>query len=329
MAAPDVVAVSAERLGAARRAALARALPPRLRARLRFDEPLAPHTTWRIGGPADVWVEVHAIRELAAFLRAARTEHVAVRILGAGSNVLVADEGAAGAILALGGDFERVVLERAGARVLRLAVGAGVKLTAFARRISNEGWAGLEFAVGIPSTVGGALVMNAGAHGSEMRGVVRWAELVAASGERSRVDAADLEFGYRRTRLPRGAVVTRVGIALHRDDPSAIRGRVRAHLDYRRTTQPLTEPSCGSVFVNPAGGSAGRLVEEAGLKGRRVGGASISTKHANFIVNEGNATAADVVALIREARNQVRARTGIDLVPEVKPFGDFAGGAPW
>ncbi len=329
MAQPDAVVAPPARLDEARRNALARALPARLRARLRFDERLAPHTTWKIGGPADVWVEVRSVHELAAFLRVAGVQCVPVRILGAGSNVLVADEGAAGAILVLGGVFERVVEERAGARTLRLAVGAAVRLTAFARRISNEGWAGLEFAVGIPSTVGGALVMNAGAHGSEMRDFVRWVEIVSASGERSRVLAADLDFGYRRTRLPRGSVVTRVGLALRRDAPEAIRERVRAHLDYRKRTQPLTEPSCGSVFVNPPGGSAGRLVEEAGLKGRRVGGAAISTKHANFIVNEGDATAADVVALIREARAQVRARTGIELVPEVKPFGDFAGGAPW
>lgn len=312
-----------------RRERLLAALPRGLRERARADEPLAPHTSWRLGGPADLWLEARSLRELRAVLLACHAQRVHLRVLGAGSNVLVADEGARGVILALGGVFERVVEERAGARTLRLVAGAGVRLTAFARRISNDGWSGLEFAVGIPSTVGGALVMNAGAHASEMKDAVRWAELVRADGTRQRVMAEELGFGYRHTRLPVGAVVTRVGLRLRRAEPGAIRERVRAHLDYRKQTQPLTEPSCGSVFVNPSGGSAGRLIEEAGLKGRRVGGAEISTKHANFIVNVGGASAADVIALVREARDTVRARTGIELVPEVKPFGDFSGGRPW
>ena len=171
--------------------------------------------------------------------------------------------------------------------------------------------------------------MNAGAHGREMKDVVTWAEIVEKSGERRRLEPRELGFSYRRTALPPQCVVSRVGIALTRDDPAAIRARVRAHLDYRKRTQPLTEPSCGSVFVNPPDSSAGRLVEEAGLKGRRIGGAEISPLHANFIVNVGGASAADVVALVREARAAVASRTGIELRPEVKPFGDFAGGAPW
>ena len=316
-------------LDGTRRERLLAALPRGVRARARIDEPLAPHTTWRIGGPADVWVEALSVPELRAVLRACHEQRVPLRVLGGGSNVLVADEGARGVVVALGGVFERVVEERAGVRSLRLVAGAGVRVTAFARRISGDGWSGLEFAVGIPSTVGGALVMNAGAHGRQMKDVVRWAELVQADGTRRRVPVEELRFAYRHTRLPAGAVVTRVGLELRRDEPVGIRERVRAHLDYRKSTQPLTEPSCGSVFVNPAGGSAGRLIEEAGLKGRRVGGAAISNKHANFIVNLGGARAADVIALVREARDAVRARTGIELTPEVKPFGDFAGGRPW
>ncbi len=317
------------RLTAEQRAALVSALPRALAALVRVDEPIGPHTTWKIGGPADLWVEVASPRELGAVLRSCDALGVPLRVLGAGSNVLVADEGAAGVVVALGGDLEQVVLERATERSLSLRAGAGARLTAFARRISNEGWSGLEFAVGIPSTVGGALVMNAGAHGREMKDVVTWAEIVEKSGERRRLEPRELGFSYRRTALPPQCVVSRVGIALTRDDPAAIRARVRAHLDYRKRTQPLTEPSCGSVFVNPPDSSAGRLVEEAGLKGRRIGGAEISPLHANFIVNVGGASAADVVALVREARAAVASRTGIELRPEVKPFGDFAGGAPW
>jgi len=328
MGSHEPVAPSA-RLDGARRQELLGALPRGVRGRARVDEPLAPHTSWRIGGPADLWIVACSVPELRAVLRTCHERGVVVRVLGAGSNVLVADEGARGVIVALSGRFERVVEEHVGARSLRLVAGAGVRLTAFARRVSNDGWSGLEFAVGIPSTVGGALVMNAGAHSSEMKDVVRWAELVSGDGVRSRVPVDELRFAYRHTRLPAGSVVTRVGLTLRRDDADAIRERVRAHLDYRKRTQPLTEPSCGSVFVNPEGGSAGRLIEEAGLKGRRVGDAAISTKHANFIVNLGGARAADVIALVREAREAVRARTGIELTPEVKPFGDFADGLPW
>lgn len=164
--------------------------------------------------------------------------------------------------------------------------------------------------------------MNAGAHGRQMKDVVRWAELVQADGTRRRVPVEELRFAYRHTRLPAGAVVTRQ--LERRDEPGGIRERVRAHLDY-----PAAHRAELWLGVRePGGGSAGRLIEEAGLKGRRVGGAAISNKHANFIVNLGGARAADVTALVREARDAVRARTGIELTPEVKPFGDSPADGP-
>jgi UDP-N-acetylmuramate dehydrogenase len=287
--------------------------------RLRVDFALAPLTTFRIGGPAALYLEPESERDLAAAGRALVEAGVPVAVLGKGSNVLVADAGFDGLVLRLGRSYRWSARDGD-----RLTAGGSMPLPALAGVALRHRLRGLEFGVAIPATLGGAVWMNAGAHGHELAEVVETVEVFRLrTGDLEAVPAADAGFRYRRSSLGEDAVVVGAHLQLAPGDPPAIRAAMDEAREWRRATQPLAEPNCGSVFTNPQGDHAARLIEAAGAKGRRVGGATVSTKHANFIVAEPGARAADVVALIAEVRSMVEADAGVLLEPEVRLVGSF------
>jgi UDP-N-acetylmuramate dehydrogenase len=281
--------------------------------------PLAPLTTFRIGGPAALFLEPEREADLVAAGDAIAETGVPWLVLGKGSNVLVADGGFPGLVLRLGRAHRWSA--RAGDR---LTAGAAMPLPALAGVALNEGLSGLEFGIAIPGSVGGAARMNAGAHGSDLAAVAERVTVFELGTSRARsVSAADAGFRYRSSELPRDGVVLDVTVRLRPDAPERIRARMDEIREWRRRTQPLAEANCGSVFKNPPGDSAGRLIDAAGLKGFAVGGASVSRKHANFVVAGPGATAADVRSLIRHVQETVAAQTGIRLEPEVHLVGDL------
>lgn len=304
-------------------------LRERFGARVRFSEPLSRHTSFRIGGPADAWVTVASTDELLDLQRAARAAGAPLAVLGIGTNVLVSDRGVRGVVVKLGREFGRMEWggERGGAGDGSVAVraGAAAPLKKLVVEAAGRGLSGLEFAEGIPGSIGGGLLMNAGAFGGEIAGVVTGiAGVEPEAGERC-VPRAELRFGYRHFDLPPGTIVTRVEFALAPGDAAAIRAKMADAKRRRDAKQPLGLPNAGSVFRNPPGAFAGRLIESVGLKGRRVGGAMISERHANFIVNVGAATAADVKRLMDEVAETVWRAHAVRLVPEIKLVGEWSG----
>lgn len=287
----------------------------------RFDEPIARHGFWRVGGPADLLVDVETPEQLALVL----STGAPVTCLGRGTNLLAADAGIRGIVVRLGGAFRSVEV-REGPTGPEVEAGAGVSDAYLLARLAREGLGGLGALAGVPGTLGGAIRMNAGTRLGEVGERVIEVEL-ALPGEVRRVPAAELHFRYRCVDLPSGAIITRARLSLDRDGFAAEQAAIRAHLAYRRRTQPLDQPSCGSVFKNPPGDHAGRLIEAVGLKGHTRGGARFSPLHANFIVNTGGATAADIHALLTLARRRVHERFGVVLEPEVHPVGDWPAGA--
>jgi UDP-N-acetylmuramate dehydrogenase len=246
-----------------------------------------------------------------------RKENLPYLVVGKGSNVLVKDRGLKGLALLLKGELEEVE-EQEG----KIHAGGGLGLAELVRFSQKKGIAGLEFLAGIPGTVGGAVAMNAGAWGKSTGDVVTVVEILTADGERVTLNRSELQFGYRRAVLPIGSVVVKTQFMGTPDRPEAIGERIRDYLERRKAGQPLDYPSAGSVFKNPPQDYAGRLIESVGLKGTRVGGAMISDRHANVIVNVGGASAEDILALMETARQRVREQTGIDLEPEIKVVGD-------
>ncbi|HSB20624.1 MAG TPA: UDP-N-acetylmuramate dehydrogenase [Anaeromyxobacteraceae bacterium] len=281
------------------------------------DAPLAPRTAIRIGGPADLLVRPAGPGDLVALLAACRRLGVPWLVLGGGANLLVADRGVRGVVVKLPAD-----LGAEEARGDRLVLSGGAPSSRLVSRAQAAGLVGCEFAAGIPGTLGGLAAMNAGTRTGEMKDVLARAEVATADGL-GFVEARDLGFGYRTSRLPGLGVCTRIEVALRPGDVAAAREAMRADLDHRRATQPLTEPTFGSTFTNPAGDFAGRLIEAAGLKGRAAGGAMWSTVHANFVVNRGGATARDVLSLLNLARARVMELFGVRLEPEVRLAGEF------
>jgi UDP-N-acetylmuramate dehydrogenase len=285
--------------------------------RVRAAVPMAPLTTFRIGGPAAIFFEPDSTEDLHAVAQAVARTGVAVAIVGKGSNVLVADEGFDGVVLRLGRGFRWSA--RAGDT---LTAGAAMPLPALAGIAQQHGLAGLGFGVAIPASLGGAVRMNAGAHDAQMADVVSTVDIFELASDRTRTLGADeVGFAYRSTALPSGAVVVAAAIHLRHGDPAEIRASMDAARTWRRDTQPLAEPNCGSVFTNPPGQHAAALIDAAGLKGAAIGGASVSTKHANFIVTAPGATAADVRALIDLVRAGVSRASGIVLNTEVRTIG--------
>ncbi|WDL97445.1 UDP-N-acetylmuramate dehydrogenase [Alicyclobacillus sp. ALC3] len=289
---------------------------------VKLNEPLALHTTWRIGGPADVFVNPHTVEELRSTVSVARQLEVPWTVIGRGSNLLVRDGGIRGLVVQLGDRFGDIRVD--GNELTALAGRSAVSAASIAVR--NQ-LAGLEFATGIPGTVGGVVMMNAGAHGGQVSDVLHWADVMDTAGNIRRLSKADLQFGYRYSILrDEPGIVVAACFSLTAGDGAALIEKVKTWSQRRLRTQPLSLPSCGSVFRNPSGTHAGHLIELAGLKGLQRGGAQISEKHANFIVNIGGATAEDVLWLIAHAQDTVQQLFGISLETEVRVMGDAASG---
>jgi UDP-N-acetylmuramate dehydrogenase len=288
--------------------------------KVKVSEPLARYTSMKIGGPADFFVEVGnqaALSQLLSFL----SQHgMPSCLLGNGSNVLISDFGVEGVVVHLGGDFKRAEWHDQG-NDSWVEVGAAHAVTQLVREAARRGYGGLEFAEGIPGTVGGALVMNAGAYGSEFEKVVDLVQGMNGEGTPIQFTREEMKFSYRDSHLPAGTVVTQLRLHLDREEPSRVSSKVRELVTKRKSSQPAGYPNSGSMFRNPTGDYAGRLVEAAGLKEKQIGRAQISAKHGNFIVNLGGASAKDVRQLMELARAEVQAKFGVDLIPEVKLLG--------
>jgi UDP-N-acetylmuramate dehydrogenase len=286
--------------------------------RLQVNHSLAEFTSFRIGGPADLFLTVESEAELMRAKAAAHRAGVPAFCLGHGTNLLVSDRGIRGLVVRLGEAFNQISIDD-----VRVSAGAGVNFGALVETVVERGLEGLEFGEGIPGTVGGGLVMNAGAFGGEIARVVTLVHGVTEAGEARALTPAEVNFAYRRTNLPPHFVITRVDFELHHGDREQLRARVKEVRGKRASRQPRGVPNAGSIFKNPPGNFAGRLLEAAGMKGHRIGGAAFSEQHANFIVNLGGARADDVHALIEMARSKVRASSGVTLEPEVKLVGDW------
>jgi UDP-N-acetylmuramate dehydrogenase len=292
-------------------------LPP-VRGRLLFDEALAPFTWLRVGGPADVVFLPADSQDLEAFLRATPSD-VPRTVLGVGSNVIIRDGGVEGIVIRLAGRaFADIHVDAGNARVI---AGAGALDAMVARAAADAGLAGLEFLAGIPGTVGGAVTMNAGCYGREIKDVVRAASALDTTGEARVFGEQDFSFSYRSNAVPPGIIWEQVIFQGHRDDPAAIRARMAEITARREASQPIREKTSGSTFRNPPGESAWRLIDAAGWRGRPFGGAMFSPMHANFLINTGQATAADLEGLGEAARADVLARFAIPLEWEVKRLG--------
>lgn len=284
---------------------------------VRRDEPMAAHTTFQVGGPADLFVLPHTPEQAAAAVAACREAGCPVRVVGLGSNLLVADAGLRGAVVQLAGNL-------AGVRVAgdTVVAQAGASNAQVAEAACAAGLAGYEFASGIPGTVGGAAIMNAGAYGGEFRDVAAGVRCLDAHGALVDVGAAEAAWSYRHSMMDdAGLIVLEATLRLRHDEPAVIRARMDDLARRREEKQPLDMPSAGSTFKRPEGHYVGALVQDAGLRGLRLGGAQVSEKHTGFVVNAGGATAADVRALIAEVQRRVYEHAGVRLVPEVRMWG--------
>ena len=282
------------------------------------DERLARHTTYRVGGKADLYVTCHSYHALRRAVGVLDREQVPWVIIGKGSNLLVADEGYRGAVIALGREFQRTVLAEDGRT---LTVGAGVIFARLVNDALSKGLSGLEFGVGIPGSVGGAISMNAGTRTEWIGTLVKDVVTFDPIGGIKHYGGDEIVWGYRECSLPRNEIILECVLELTPAPKVDIRERMERHLSRRKHSQPMGRASCGSVFKNPQGMSVGKLIEDCGLKGFSVGGAEVSPVHANFIVNNGTATASDVAAVIKHVHGKVREAYGIELRPEVKFLG--------
>ncbi|MGQ9584028.1 MAG: UDP-N-acetylmuramate dehydrogenase [Anaerolineae bacterium] len=287
-------------------------------------EPMARHTSFHIGGPADLWVAVRGEAQLAEAVQVARRAQVPSLVLGGGTNILVADRGVRGLVIANQARWQEPVQEN-GATATTFRVDCGVPLARLARWAVQKGLAGLEWAVGIPGSVGGAVVGNAGAYGGCVADVLERVAILDVEGVRRWLERQDLEFGYRTSTFKEAQVrpvLLSVEMHLRGDAPERLQNLAREYEERRRATQP-SGASAGSIFRNPEAVSAGKLIEEAGLKGRRVGDAVVSEKHANYILNAGSATAEEVWALICQVQEEVGRRFGVHLEPEIERIGEW------
>ena len=285
----------------------------------RFMEPMSSHTTFRIGGPAEAYVCPGNEDELGKVICMCREHDIPWNVLGNGSNLLVSDRGIKGVVIAMEGNWCY-----AGAEGSVIRAGAGELLGRVARVALDHCLTGMEFAAGIPGSVGGALVMNAGAYGSEIKNILKSARVMTNEGEVLELSVDELELGYRTSCIPgRGYTVLEASFQLEPGDQEAIEARMKELAARRREKQPLEYPSAGSTFKRPEGYFAGKLIMDAGLRGHAVGGAQVSEKHCGFIVNADHATAADVDELIRDIQAKVKDQFGVDLEPEVHRVGEF------
>ncbi|WP_221564097.1 UDP-N-acetylmuramate dehydrogenase [Alkalihalobacillus sp. TS-13] len=281
------------------------------------DEPLSKHTTIKIGGPADVFVEPDSVEALKKVIDIVKTNDVPWTTIGRGSNLLVSDEGIEGVVIKLGKGTDH--LEENGEEIL---VGGGYSLVKLSTIMSRKGMAGLEFASGIPGSLGGAVYMNAGAHGSDMSKILKKAHILFENGSIEWLSADEMAFSYRTSILQKkpGICIEAV-LQLKQGDRESITDVMQNNKDYRKETQPWNHPCCGSVFRNPLPNYAGQLIESSGLKGKTIGGAQISEMHANFIVNTGDAKAKDVLELIDLVKSTIKEKHEIDMETEVEMIG--------
>jgi UDP-N-acetylmuramate dehydrogenase len=285
---------------------------------VRPGEPMARHTSWRVGGPADLFVVCDTLEDATHAVEILDEESVAWTVVGKGTNLLVSDAGYEGAVLILGRDFQRRSVDEG-----LLRAGAGVMLAGIVQEAFKRGLEGLAFAVGIPGTFGGALAMNAGAHGAWIGDIVESVTLLMPGVGLERMRGSEILWSYRGSGLPGRGIIVEGTLRVSEGDPKRIRAQMERNFETRKETQPVGRPTAGSVFLNPEGDHAGRLIEVAGLKGARVGGARVSPVHANFIENDGSATADDIVRLINKVRMTVRDIHGVELKPEIEFLGSF------
>lgn len=286
--------------------------------RIRRNESMQEHTSFKIGGPVDIMVLPASVEEIRYALQVCRDHQVPYYVIGNGSNLLVRDKGIRGVVIKIAENFSDVRIE--GNRVVAQA---GILLSALAKKIMKESLGGFEFASGIPGTLGGAVAMNAGAYGGEMKDVVTGASVLDHDGKVSWLRRDELAFGYRNSIIQqKGLIVLEVEMEFQKGDYEKIK-EITADLTQRRTTkQPLHLPSAGSIFKRPPGHFAGKLIEDAGLKGVRIGDAQVSELHSGFVVNVGSATAADVIHLMKLVQKVVRDQFGVELHPEVRIIGE-------
>ena len=283
------------------------------------EEPMKKHTTFRIGGPAEYLILPQTTEEIADVIKLCRQEEIPWYIVGNGSNLLVADEGVRGVVIQLLRNFNQIQVEGC-----QIRMQAGAQNAAVAKRALDASLTGFEFAAGIPGTIGGAVVMNAGASGGEMKDILKEVTVLDPNGMIRTIPAEELELGYRTSIIARkGYVVLEAVIVLKTGDPKEIKAAMDELKEKRVTKQPLEYPSAGSTFKRPEGYFAGKLIMDAGLRGFSVGGAQISEKHCGFVINKGNATAKDVTELMDETKKIVMEKFGVALEPEVKRLGQF------
>ncbi|RAS84095.1 UDP-N-acetylenolpyruvoylglucosamine reductase [Priestia endophytica] len=278
-------------------------------------EPLARHTTLKIGGPAELFIEPNSVQGLEKAMTLIKEHNIPWRAIGRGSNLLVSDEGIKGAVIKLGRDISDLTVEGT-----KVKVGGGYSIVALATQLSRKGLTGLEFAAGIPGSVGGAVYMNAGAHGSDMSKILEKALVLFEDGTIEWLTNDELQFSYRHSILQneRPGICIQAVLSLEEGNREAIVEKIQKNKDYRKETQPWNFPCAGSIFRNPLPNYAGELIEKNGLKGYEIGGAKVSDLHANFIVNTGNATAQDVVDLIKYIQKTIKEKEGIEMHTEVE-----------
>lgn len=287
--------------------------------RVLVDEPMKRHTTFRIGGPADFFLLPSTVDEVRGILEICREEELPYFILGNGSNLLVSDKGYRGVIIQLYRNFSNISVEGN-----EICASSGALLSQIAAAARNASLTGFEFAGGIPGTLGGAVFMNAGAYGGELKDVLKEAVVMTEQGEILTLPVEKLDMGYRTSRIKKaGYLVLEARLGLEQGDMDKIRDITKDLTEKRVSKQPLEYPSAGSTFKRPEGYFAGKLIMDAGLRGYQVGGAQVSEKHCGFVINKGNATAADVLTLIENVREKVQEQFGVTLEPEVKFLGEF------
>lgn len=287
--------------------------------RVLVDEPMKRHTTFRIGGPADFFLLPSTVDEVRGILEICREEELPYFILGNGSNLLVSDKGYRGVIIQMYRNFSNISVEGN-----EICASSGALLSQIAAAARNASLTGFEFAGGIPGTLGGAVFMNAGAYGGELKDVLKEAVVMTEQGEILTLPVEKLDMGYRTSRIKKaGYLVLEARLVLEQGDMDKIRDITKDLTEKRVSKQPLEYPSAGSTFKRPEGYFAGKLIMDAGLRGYQVGDAQVSEKHCGFVINKGNATAADVLTLIENVREKVQEQFGVTLEPEVKFLGEF------
>ena len=286
-----------------------------------FEEPMKSHTTFRIGGPAEVFIMPKSVKQVQMAVKICREEQIPYFILGNGSNLLVSDRGYRGVIIQMDRNMGEIQVEGT-----EIQAAAGALLSSIAVAARRESLTGFEFAGGIPGTLGGAVVMNAGAYGGEIKDVLKEVTVMDGDGKIFTLPASELEMGYRTSIIKTaGYLVLSARITLSRGEEEDIKARTRELSEMRTQKQPLDYPSAGSTFKRPEGYFAGKLIMDSGLRGYSVGGAMVSEKHCGFVINKGNATAEDVVSLMKHVTEVVQEKYGVTLEPEVKFLGEFDG----